>query len=76
MIWSHLLKSLDFPCAQMVKNPPAKEETQGIRVPSLYWEDPLEEDTATHFRILAWRSPWREEPRGLQSIRSQTVRPN
>ena len=60
----------------MVKNPPAKEETQGIQVPFLYQEDPLEEDTATHCSILAWRSPWREEPHGLQSIRSQRARPN
>ena len=25
-------------------------------------EDPLEEEMATHFRILAWRIPWAEEP--------------
>ena len=31
-------------------------------------EDPLEEGTATHPRILAWRIPWTEEPEGLQSI--------
>ena len=31
-------------------------------------EDPLEEDTATHSSILAWRTPWTEEPGGLQSI--------
>ena len=24
-------------------------------------EDPLEEGTATHFSILAWRIPWTEE---------------
>ena len=30
------------------------EETQ---VQSLGWEDPLEEDIATHSCILAWRSP-------------------
>ena len=28
------------------------------RVPSLGWEDPLEEGTATHSSILAWRIPW------------------
>ena len=28
-------------------------------------EDPLEESTATHSRILAWRIPWTEEPGGL-----------
>ena len=28
---------------------------------------------AAHSSILAWRIPWREEPGGLQSIRSQRV---
>ena len=35
---------------QRVKNPPAMQETQ---VPSLGQEDPLEEEMATHFYILA-----------------------
>ena len=35
---------------------------------SLGWEDPLEKGIATHFSILAWRIPWREELGGLQSI--------
>ena len=29
---------------------------------------------ATHSSILAWRFPWREEPGGLQFVRSQRVR--
>ena len=37
----------------------------------LGWEDPLEEETATHPSTLAWRSPWTEEPGGLQSTRLQ-----
>ena len=45
----------------MVKNPPAMQETW---VPSLGWEDPLEEEVATDFSILAWRVPWTEEPGG------------
>ena len=36
-------------------------------------EDPLEDGTATHSSILAWRSPWTEQPGGLQSIESQRV---
>ena len=32
---------------------------------SLGWEDPLEKGMATHSSILAWRSPWTEEPGGL-----------
>ena len=39
----------------------------------LGWDDPLEEETATHSRILAWRIPWIEEPGGLQSMRSQRI---
>ena len=39
----------------------------------LGWEDPLEEEMATHPSILAWRIPWTEEPGGLQSTgESQT----
>ena len=40
--------------AQMVKNPPALQETW---VRSLGWEDPLKEGRATHSSILAWRIP-------------------
>ena len=48
---------------QMIKNLPAMRETQ---VWSLGWEDPLAEEMATHFSILAWRIPWTEESAGLQ----------
>ena len=41
---------------------------------SLDWEDPLEKEMAAHSSILAWKSPWTEEPGGLQSIGSQRVR--
>ena len=34
-------------------------------VQSLGWEDPLEEGTATHSSILAWKIPRIEEPGGL-----------
>ena len=42
-------------------------------VRSLGWEDPLKKEMATHSSILAWRIPWTEEPRGLQSRGSQRV---
>ena len=42
-------------------------------VPSLDWEDPLEEGLATHSSILAWRIPWTEEADGLQSTGSPRV---
>ena len=41
---------------------------QETQVRSLGWEDPLEEEMATHSSILAWRIPWREETRGLPSM--------
>ena len=56
--------------AQMVKNPPAMQETW---VGSLGWGDLLEKGMATHSNILAWRIPWTEEPDGLQSMGSQSV---
>ena len=37
-------------------------------------EDLLEEDTATHSSILAWRIPWTEDPGGPWPIASQRVR--
>ena len=56
--------------AQMVKNPPAKQETQ---VRSLGREDPLEKGMATHSSILAWEIPRIEEPGRLQSMALQRV---
>ena len=44
-----------------------------MQVQSLGWDDPLEEDVATHSSVLAWRIPWTEEPGGLQSIGLQGV---
>ena len=52
---------------QRVKNPPAVRETQEMQVPSLGRADPLEEGTATHSSVPAWRIPRTEEPGGLQS---------
>ena len=57
---------------QGVQNPTAMRETQDSRVWSLGWEDPLEEERATHSSVLAWRVPGTEEPGGLQSMVSQT----
>ena len=55
--------------AQLVKNPPkipfAMQETL---VRSLAWEDALEKEMATFSSILAWETPWTEEPGGLHSM--------
>ena len=61
--------------AQLVKNPPAMQETW---VRSLGWEDPLEEGMATHSRIFAWRTPmdrgdWQATVRGSQKVRHDCV---
>ena len=49
------------------------QEMQEIQFWSLCWEDPLEEEMATHSSILAWRIPWTEEPGRLWSKGSQRV---
>ena len=58
--------------AQLLKNPPAMWE---IWVRSLGWKDLLEEGMATHFSLLAWRTPvvrraWRATVHGV--AKSQT----
>ena len=62
---------MGFPGGSAVKNPPVMQETQ---VPSLGQEDPLEKGMATPSSILAWEIPRTEEPGGLQSMGSQSVR--
>ena len=56
--------------AQIIKNLTAMQQT-GVQ--SLGWEDPLKKGMETHSSILAWRSPWTEEPGGLQSMGLQRV---
>ena len=46
------------------------QEIKEMQVQSLGQEDALEEGTATHSSILAWRIPWTEELGGLQFIGS------
>ena len=56
--------------AQLVKNPPAMQETW---IWSVGQEDPLEKGMATHSNVLAWRILCTEEPGGLQSVGLQRV---
>jgi len=58
-IWASLV-------TQMVKNPPATQETWVL---FLDWKDPLEKGMAAHSSILAGT----EEPGRLQSMESQRV---
>jgi len=64
---------LGLPWGSVVKSLPAVQETQEMWVQSLGWEDPLEEEMATHSSILAWRIPWTEDPGGLQAMGLQRV---
>ena len=46
---------------------------QETQVSFLGGEDPLEKEMATYSSILAWKSPWTEEPGGLRSMGLQRV---
>ena len=58
---------------QWQKNTPANARDSGS-VPEQGRS--LEEEMATHSSVLAWRTPWTEEPSRLQSMESQRVRPD
>ena len=51
--------------AQLVKNPPAMQETW---VQSPVWEDPLEKEKVTHSSTLVWRIPWTLQFMGSQRV--------
>ena len=63
-----------FSDGPVVKHLPAIQETQETEVQSLDWEDPLEKEMATHSSILAWKTPWTEEPGGLPPMGVQSVK--
>ena len=61
---------MDLLGGSVVKNLPTMQET---RVQSLCWVDLLEKEMATHFRILAWKSPGQRSlaghgPRGHKEL--------
>ena len=62
--------------AQQVKNLPAMQEIQEMWVQFLGQEDPLKKEMATCSSILAWKTPWTEEPGGLQFKGLQRVGKN
>ena len=59
-VWASLV-------AQLVKNPPAMQETS-VQFPGQ--EGPLEKEMETHSSILSWEIPWTEEPGGVQTMGS------
>ena len=74
-IYAYMYVYMGLPQWLSGKGPaPAVQEPQKMRVWSLGQEDPLEEGTATHSSILAWRIPWtEEEPGGLQGVAKSDV---
>ena len=58
----------------MVKSLTVSVQDRETMGPISGWEDALEEGTAAHSSILAWRIPWTEEPGRLPSMGSQSVR--
>ena len=62
--------SRGFPGGAVVKNLPANAGDTGS-IPG--WEDPLEEEMATHSNILAWETPWTEKTGGLHSMGLQRI---
>ena len=44
------------------------QEKQEAQVQSLSGKDPLEKEMQTHYSILAWKIPWKEESMGSQRI--------
>ena len=50
------------------------QETQEMRIQSLGWEDPLEEEMATHSGVFVWKILWTEKPGRLQSMGPQRAR--
>ena len=69
IVWNLLLLHMGFPGGSVV-NLLAMQDTW---VQSLSQEHPLEEEMATHSRILVREIPCTEEPGGLQSLGSQRV---
>ena len=57
--------------AQTVKRLPIMWETW---VQSLGWEDPLENEMATHSSTIAWKITWMEGHGSLQSMGLQRAR--
>ena len=62
--FNSITQVLGFSGGASGKEPSCQCRGHETRVGSLGREGPLEEEMATHSSILAWRSPWAEEPGG------------
>ena len=50
------------------------QETQEMLVRSLGWKNPLKKEMATDSSIIAWETPWTEEPGGYSLWGCKRVR--
>ena len=73
-IFRELHRIMGFPDRSSGKESACRRCRQEIWVRSLDWKDPLEKEMATQSSILAWEIPWKEDPGGLQSVGSQSIR--
>ena len=65
-----VLYIIRFVGGSLVKNLPTMQK---MWVRSQGWEDPLEQEMATHSSILAWEIPWKEEPGRLKFMGPQEL---
>ena len=52
------------------------QETQEMPVGYLGRADTMEEEMATHSRIIAWKTPWSKESAGLQIVTKSRIQLN
>ena len=62
---------MGLPSGPVVKKNLRAMQEMGVQSQGL--EDPQEKEMATHSTILAWKTPWTEEPGRLQFMGSQRV---
>ena len=62
-----------FPGGAVVKNIPAIQEIQETQVWPMTWENPLEEEMASHSSIPAWEIPWTKGPGVLEPMGQQSL---
>ena len=64
-----LLLIVGLPSGPVVKKNLCEMQEMGVQSQGL--EDPQEKEMGTHSTVLAWKTPWTEEPGRLQSMESQ-----
>ena len=71
----HLLNFFSYKIEYIYGGSDSKESACNVRDPGwiLGLGSPLEQEMATHSSTLAWKTPWAEEPGGLQSVGSRRV---